>query len=429
MTTYKPRRSSPSPRCSSGGGAFLRSRASWLIANASVTFGAAMGMKVLDLVVMIVASRYLAFEVVGLAILAESIAGLTFSMGDFGLRTVLTRRAARGQMARPTFVRAVGLRASAVVLCFGAVSVALFALAPEHAPPLSGFLLAWALFQIHDVGRAVLSGQERFALNAALGVAARIVGATVAIVGMAASATILWWVLGKLVAETLHLVMVGWFVWRKLPRSGPKADRTLVREGIPFWSRQAVDVLSDHLEVLLVTFYLGLQGAAYFGIAARILGGGLLVVGSISAVAFPDLARRSAQPLRWRYVWGMGTLALVMAGTIAALGPWAVRLVFSEWTPNGDLTLRVLAIALLFVTVYQPTAVWLEAHDRELRVLAVNALALPISVGSLLLLVPLWGAAGAAAAAAVRTMVQAVGAVGQAAALSRRLARSGAADG
>jgi O-antigen/teichoic acid export membrane protein len=118
-----------------------------------------------------------------------------------------------------------------------------------------------------------------------------------------------------------------------------------------------------------------------------------------------------------------------MAGTIAALGPWAVRLVFSEWTPNGDLTLRVLAIALLFVTVYQPTAVWLEAHDRELRVLAVNALALPISVGSLLLLVPLWGAAGAAAAAAVRTMVQAVGAVGQAAALSRRLARSGAADG
>jgi O-antigen/teichoic acid export membrane protein len=408
---------------------FLRSRASWLIANASITFGAAVATKVLELAALIVASRYVAFEMVGLAFLAESTASVTFSMGDFGLRTVLTRRAARGQMTRPTALRALGLRATAVLLCFGAVSAALFELAPELALPLAGFLLGWALYQVHDVGRAVLCGQERFALNAALAVSARTVGTTVAIVGMAASASVLWWVLGKLVAETLQLGLVGWFTWRKLPRSGPEAERGLVREGIPFWSRQTVDVLNGHLEVLLLTLYLGLQGAAYFGIAARILGGGALVVGSISAVAFPDLARRRAEPLRWRQVWGIGALALLLAGVIAAAGPWGVRLLFSDWTSSGDLTLRVLAVGLLFVTLYQPTAVWLEAHDRELRVLGVNALALPISVGALLLLVPLWGTVGAAAAAAARTMVQAAGVMGQAAQLSRRLRRAAQTDG
>jgi O-antigen/teichoic acid export membrane protein len=404
-------------------------RASRLIANASFTFGAAVVIKVLDLLVMILASRYVGFEVVGLAFVAESIASVTFAMGDFGLRTVLTRRTARGQVTRQTVLRALGLRATAVLLCFGAVSLALGALARDLALPLCGFLLGWALFHVHDVGRAVLFGQERFALNAALAVTARLVGAAVAVLGVVASASILWWVLGKLVAEALQLVMVGAFAWRRLPEVAADADRPLVREGIAFWGRQTVDVLNGHLEVLLVTLLLGLQGAAYFGVAARVLGGGLLVVGSLSAVAFPELARRRTEPLRWCHLAAIGALALVMAWGIAAIGPFVVRPLFADWTASGDLTLRVLAVALLFITLYQPTAVWLEAHDRELRVLVVNALALPISVVALVLLVPLWGAAGAAAAAAVRTFSQAVGAIGQAVALSRQLGRGGDSGG
>lgn len=404
--------------------AFLRSRTSTLVANASITLGASAVVKALDFGVMIAASRYLAFEVVGLAILADSLGSLTFSMGDFGLRTVLARRSARGQLAQATVLRALGMRAGALVLCLGALSLALFALAPEHALPLSGFLLASALFYVHDVGRAVLFGQERFALNASVGVGARVIGTAVAIGSMAAGASVLGWVLGRLLAETLQLAMVGWFTMRHLPNTSPPAGRTLLREGIPFWGRQTVDMLSGQLEVLLVSLYLGLEGVAYFGIATRILGGGLLVVGSISAAAFPDLARRRSQPLPWRYLWAIGGLALGMAVTIAAIGPWAVGLLFRDWSSSGDLTLRVLTIGLLFILICQPTSVWLEAQDRELRVLVVSILVLPISVVALVLLVPLWGAVGAAVAAGIRLMAQAVGVVGQAAVLSRRFARA-----
>ena len=404
---------------------FLRNQGSRIVANASLVFGAAVVLKVMDLVLIIMASRFVAFEAVGLAFLAESMANVVFALGDFGMRTVLTRRAARGQLDRATFARVLGLRGGVVTACLAAVVVAVFALAPEWAVPLAGFLLAWALFHVHDVGRAVLIGQERFALNAGLGIGARLVGTCVAIVAMTLGAGVLGWAAGKVAAEALHLCLVGWFSWRRLPRAVEPLARSVVREGIPFWSRHTVDVLNGHLEVLLVTFYLGLEGAAFFGLAGRILGGGLLVVGSISSVAFPDLARRQAEPIRWRQVWVIGLLALGMAVAIATIGPWVVGWLFAEWTASGDLTLRVLAVALLFITLYQPTAVWLEAHDREVRVLLVNLIALPISVVALVLLVPIFGAAGAAAAVGVRTLVQACGAIGQAGSLSRRLDRAG----
>ncbi len=401
--------------------AFLRTRASRLVANASIMFGASLVIKVLDLILMITASRCVAFEAVGLAFLAESMAGVVFAVGDFGMRTVLTRRTARGQLDRSTFVRAFGLRLGAVSACLLAVVAAVLQITPDLALPLAGFLLAFGLFHVHDVGRAVLVGQERFALNAGVAIAARLVGTTVAILGMILGEGLLGWVAGKLTAELLQLCLVSWLAWRKLPTAGPSVTRSLLREGIPFWTRQTVDVLNFHLEVLLVTFYLGLEGAAFFGLAARVFGGGLMVVGSISAVAFPDLARRRAEPIRWRQVWVIGVLALGMALVIATVGPWAMGHLFADWTASGDLTLRVLAIAILFVTLYQPTAMWLEAHDREVRVLLVNLLALPVSAVALVLLVPIFGAAGAAAAAGVRTLAQAAGVIGQATYLSRRL--------
>jgi len=401
--------------------AFLRTRASRLAANASIMFGASLVIKVMDLILMVTASRYVAFEAVGLAFLAESMASVVFAIGDFGMRTVLTRRTARGQLDRSTFVRALGLRLGAVSLCFLAVVAAVFQITPDLAVPLAGFLLAFGLFHVHDVGRAVLVGQERFALNAGVAIATRLVGTTVAILGMVLGEGLLGWVAGKLTAEILQLCLVSWLAWRKLPTASAPAARSFLREGLPFWSRQTVDVLNFHLEVLLVTFYLGLEGVAFFGLAARVLGGGLMVVGSISAVAFPDLARRRGEPIRWRQVWVIGVLALGMALAIATVGPWAVGLLFADWTASGDVTLRVLAIATLFVTLYQPTAMWLEAQDREVRVLLVNLLALPISAVALVLLVPIFGAAGAAAAAGVRTLAQATGVIGQAATLSRRL--------
>jgi len=394
-------------------------RAKRVFTDASVNIAAQFSVKFLDLTVITAAAWLVDLDSVGLVLLADGISAILFTFTDFGLWTVLVRRTARGAIGPRTLLRALWIRGISTVICLVLIGLSIHSAAPRFAVPMLGLITAVAIHRIHEIGRAMLVGNELFKLNAAIAVGSRTLGTCVAVAGMYVGYGLSAWIVGRLLSETIQSIAVfgkAFQIAKSCPR---RSESPLISEGLVFWGRMAIEACSTHLDVLLIAAWHGMESTAFFGLAARVMSAGLILVGGVSGVAFPFLARQRDRLLSLRQAAVIIFLAVGTAAFLVIFGPWALGLLLKGWSPAATETVRILGIAVLFLALYHPGVVWLEANDRERDVLKLAAIILPCSVAALLILVPSFGTVGAAWAFVIRAVLQFAG-VGVLLLLARR---------
>lgn len=379
------------------------------VSGAAANLAGQAGVKLFDVVVLAVAARVLSLDVIGLVLFAEGAAGMLFAMADLGLCPVLVRRTARGQAGPATLRRALSLRAGGIALVGTATAITCLLMVPEHAPLLIAVAVAAGVFRIHEMGRGILVGAERFGLNAALAIGARLVGATLSVSLMLSGFGVAGWLAGRIAAELLHAAFV-LVLTRRLASQAPSDSASgMVSEGVSFWGRATLAQASVAVDIILLTAWHGPEVMALYGFAARIFAGALLVLTTALAVAYPRMARaRSAQILR-RPILLIAAVGLVTGLSVILLGPVALRILLGSWSPLGNEAIRILGLALVVVALAQPMEAGLDASDRERRVLILAGIVQPCSLVLMILVVPTYGILGAAWVAVGREALRLVG--------------------
>jgi len=277
---------------------------------------------------------------------------------------------------------------------------------PEHAPVAIGFFVVHGIFVFHELGRALLLGQERFGLNAAFALVARAVATALAVGGLLAGYGVRAWLVAALLGEVIQAVAV-FVAGARLVRGRPLAsNRTLLEEGLPFWILLALRTVGAHICVPVVAIWVGLEATGFFGVATRVMDGGLMLFSTASYAIYPALARERGRLVSRRHVQGVVGLALATSVAILVGAPVVSWVVAGAGAPVMVRTIRVLAPAVGLLAVCRLIEVWMFARDRERLLAGVSLLETLLTLAALVILVPSLLLTGAAlailAGAAVR---------------------------
>jgi O-antigen/teichoic acid export membrane protein len=371
-----------------------------------------MGAKVMSVLLVSVAARQLGLNAVGMVFFAQATAHVLLKAADFGLFEVLARRAARSETQVGSFLAAVRTRALGLALGAVAFAVGMLLLLPEQAPILTGFFVAHGLFLVHELGRAMLVGHERFGLNAVLGLGSRVLGTIVAVAGMLLGAGLWGWLVGALVSEVVQSVAVLTYAVRAADGDAAEPEQPMLREGLPFWAILVLRLATAHVTTLLVTAWLGFEATSFFGIASRLVEGGLLFISSLSYAVFPTLARERRRLVSRREILVVSGLAVLTAGGIYATAELAVLVIVGAPAPVLTTVVRVLAPAVGLLALAQPIDVWLRAKNHERQLVWVSGAEAAASIGAVFLLVAPLGVVGAGLAMLLASGVRALGVTG-----------------
>lgn len=393
---------SPAPKLSSG---LLRDFGANLLSR--------YGSKALDFAVLAIVTRFVSMELVGVVFVSEAAGAIAFRTLDLGLYPVILRRAARGRVGVGLLRRGQLLRAAiATALTVGYAGMAA-AHAPAHATLAVAFFALAGLRTVHEVPRAALAGVGGFTDLAKIALGAKAL--ELAVTGPAAvlGAGVWGWGLGRLACQLSML-----FAAARLARTRVTGDvssgslRGLVREGGIFWLATLLASGSAQLDVLILGATGGLTETAELGIATKVVGGALSVVGALTLAAFPRLARQRGRFITRRQALGVTGLALGLGLGVAVAAPLASWILAGAVRDEVVQTIRLMCPVIVLIAVARPLEVWLQAKDRELS-LVLLALAVGVaSAAAFATWVPAYGATGAAWARVLRASVQLLGAAG-----------------
>ncbi len=377
-----------------------------VLRNMAGFLGGSLGAKVLSFVVITIAARAVGVSGIGLVFFAEATGAVVFRVTDFGFYQVFMRRAARSQAGAEHFKTALITRMAGTVGCTLLFGAAMFALLPDQSFFLTGFFLGHGLFVLHELGRGVLAGGERFVLNASLALGARSVGTAISVAGMLQGGGLGAWLCGTLTGELLHLALVLFFASRELRRGLHPESRSMFSEGLTFWMLDVLRLGSKELQLVLVTAWLSFEATGFFGLADRLTQGGLLLTSSLSFAAFPALARRRNAAIERVHVIAVVGLALASSAGIFVFARLIGRVLIGADTGEMVSLIRILSAAVLLQSLAQPMDVWLRANDRESRLLRLAAAEAVVATLALSILVPRAGVDGAAYALVIAALLR-----------------------
>lgn len=393
-------------------------------------FGAHMtglyGSKGLELLILAAATRALSLELLGTVFLADAVGGAVFRLLDVGLFPVLFRRSSREQAGVTSLRQATVFRAVGLTILTGIFVIIVTAQFPDRAAVATAFFFFSGVYVVHEIPRALLAGRERFALTASTGLATKGLEVLIAVPGLLLGYGVWAWVAGRAVSQLGMLAGVYAFAHRELLPFESGSARSIVREGLPFWLTSAVNSTLFRLDTIVVGSYLGLVETAQLGIAGRVIGGGLSIVGSWLNVSFPALARTRRRFFSPAQIGSVAVVALSLALTAFSLAPLIVRLITGEHDPAAVAVLRALTPVIALATAARALNTWLRAQNKERAIAALNSAAAVISAGALFYLVPRYGLLGAASARVLRDAATVVVLVALAYLTSRRVSTPGA---
>ncbi|MCB9594802.1 MAG: lipopolysaccharide biosynthesis protein [Sandaracinaceae bacterium] len=366
-----------------------------LITGTISLLGSTTGTKAIQLGLIAVATRVLGLEAVGLVFFVESSTMIALRTLDFGFYEVLVRRAARGELSRRTLARAMAMRAGAVVAAIAAAAVVTPLTDPEDATVITGFVVVYGLFFLHETGRAVLVGLEMFARNAALALGTRLVGTGAAVLGMLSGYGIEAWLAGMLLAEVLELVAATAVAMAALPAKTPEAEAPLLREGGPFWVLALLKQVVSQGASVIVGGWLGFADNGVFGVANKVIQGALLAVVSLTYAAYPALARDRTKVIARAHAWVVVGLSGAVAIGVAIGAPLLAPLLGDVDAERAVEVTRWLTLAAFFMAVAQGLDTWLRAKDAERSLVRVAVLEGAVMLGVMVALIPWIGLTGA----------------------------------
>ncbi len=302
-----------------------------------------------------------------------------------GLRLALTLL---GTLVAVGFALVAGYTASMVLgTALGGIATVLLILQGTYAVPLqAGLRLGWMSFL--EFGRQVLTVLFLVCFVAAGAGLAALLGSSVPVAAL-------------LIAATVPLVR-GVVPWR--PRFDREQWRHLLQITLPFAAATAVGITYAYLSVVTMSLVAPEKEVGYFGGAFSMFATLTAIPGMLVASAFPVLAR-AARDDRDRFDYALGRLAhtALIAGVgmslvTIAIAPFAVRAVLgADFDPAaGPLQLQGAALVSTFFAALGGYAL-LSLHAHR-SLVAINAVALLVSLVTTLVLGPRIGAEGGSTA-------------------------------
>ena len=357
----------------------------------------------------VIAARVLgpsALGAAGVAIAVATIAALVGSAG-LGLSAIyfLGRQPERrrGIVATTAALALAGLLVAAF-LVLASIPLVRVVFLPEHAPAvlLAAIALAPAIVAA-DVGGATLLGLRSPAAYM-LTEGVRTVGTLAATAVLALSTrTAVGYVLAAALA-TWGAGLVAWgAVRRRLGGLRPAIDWELARPALAMGARGQVGNLllfvSLRLDLLLVSAFLRAESVGIYLVAIRVAEVVVQVANAASALLFPHVAAQSERGDTGATERVTRVTLIVVVGTallLATLAEVFLATAFGATFARGAAALRLSLVAMVPLALARVLSGDLKGRGRAGLVSVCNAIAVAVTIGAGLLLIPAHGIEGAA---------------------------------
>jgi O-antigen/teichoic acid export membrane protein len=182
----------------------------------------------------------------------------------------------------------------------------------------------------------------------------------------------------------------------RVPGSVLSVPGTVLREAWPIGAGIVFSALYFRIDLLLVGYWRGAEGAALYSAVFRLVDALRLFPAAVLAVIFPALCRaRDWGPLT-RLTLSLGATAVVVSSGVYLFAPRLVRLFYGDAYLDAVPAFRILLLAapLLFVNYALTHQLIGWASERRYALLCLGALAVNLSIN--LVMIPRYGFEGAA---------------------------------
>jgi O-antigen/teichoic acid export membrane protein len=230
---------------------------------------------------------------------------------------------------------------------------------------------------------------------------------TAGFAALALGAGLLGVVTAFVLAAAVSFGVATWRIHRRLaPLQGwwrPAAARRLARELTPVAEAQFLSFATTRLAPVALALLAGDVAAGHFGAAFRVFDVMWVVLASLEAAVYPELARTPQGHPRARALTTQAFEALLLVALPIALGlgvgaPWVTRWIYGPGYGPTAPVLAVLGAALACAMLEHLLGVVFLALDRPHRLRAIAALAFAASLVMIPALVVAGGAVGAGVA-------------------------------
>lgn len=400
--------------------------------NAVNPFVAQVFTKLLMLVYTVVQFRVLGNEggVLGNYLLAGILLMYASTVSEWGLGTLLTREVAqqRGASAKGhadvtrLFTQTLALRLLLSLALFVPIGLIILLYATYSGFSTDGvwamLILALSLLPGAFSGTvtSVLYAYERMTLPAVVGIATSMLNVALGL-GML---WLGWGIVGLALAAllaTLVTAVLFWRIWRRelpgvamgLSLSGLRIDgpsaAALLRSGWSLLLNGLLVGLFFRVDQFIIEPVLGGEGVERYQAAYSYLNFVLLITPAVTLALFPRMSRHAKEDmprLAREYGFALKVL-LALSGMIVVGTFWFAPLLITVVTggkegflPGSAIALQILILFLPFSFVNGVTQYILIALDKQSLITRAFALTLAFNVAMNLVLVPIWGIAGAA---------------------------------
>ncbi|MEZ4389351.1 MAG: lipopolysaccharide biosynthesis protein [Candidatus Krumholzibacteriia bacterium] len=248
---------------------------------------------------------------------------------------------------------------------------------PDLVPVIRWLSFAFLLQMVSGVQTSLLRRDLRMGVLAATALAANVIGAAVGIT-MALTGRGVWSIVAqRLVLQFLTVALVWWQShWRPRWRFSLTHLRDVSRFGLSVMGNRVLNYLNKQFDQLLIGRVLGKVDLGYYYTATRLytLLNNLLI-GAISQVAMPAMARLQGDPERFRrsYVKACRYLCLVSLPIFVGLSivsqDFILVLTGPEWLPSAPALQLLALVGVVHVIQYVNGAAIMALGRADLRLL------------------------------------------------------------
>lgn|GEM_PF-7038388 len=389
-----------------------------VIRNAALLLGRQLVVTALGLVAAALIARHLGPRGLGRFEYTFALVGVFATIATFGLRGVTIRSVAHGDRPLGSYLSLMCSLRLLLSLAVWPVLMVVVYLNDDREALFALVAIASVTLPVNALGmtlRDAFQGQERFDVEAAASIAARLAtfAGVVVVVrqGGSATAMVAVYAAGSGVALLVPLVAT----WRArgpvgLRWSTPEAVREL-RYALPFGANAAIGLLMWEVNPILIEGLSGLAMVGVFAVGGRLLVPLAMIPDAVSDALTPAVTRlwagsdgaQQCGALVSRSLFGLLALGLPMAAGAALCADELIALVFGDQFGEAGTVLRVMAFVLPLEFVAVAMADALAAIYQQNGRLWISCAGAAINVGLTVVLVPYYGAAGCAWAVAATT--------------------------
>ena len=363
-----------------------------------------------SLVLVVATARVLGPAEFGKFTFAYALATVLGAALEFGVSPVLTRAVARDSGATAHRWGTAATLKLALVGLLGPLYLAVPLLA--HRPwdtTVAVWLLglAIALQALLENAVAVFTAVQRLEQELQVRLVEKTVLVTVGFATLGLGAGLLGVVGAFALAAAVSLAFATWRVHQRVaPLHGwwrPAGARALARELAPVAQAQFLGFATARLAPVALALLAGDQAAGHFGAAFRVFDVVWVVLASLEAAVYPELARTPSGHPRFRALTTQAVEALLLVALPIALGlgvgaSWLTPWIYGPGYGPAAAVLAVLGTAVACAMLEHLLGVVLLALDRPRRLRAIAGLAFAVSLVVIPGLVVGGGAVGGAVA-------------------------------